>query len=190
MGDYVFRNEWEQREDSLAGIAGSHSTWVNGLCLFHHVERLGLGVPEEIAALILRYASQVSIAADQLPPVTLEGQRWDEPWETIHALTPCRGEAGPSTHLTALTLSLPKDTRSPVARDDWHPMTVEGLVAHELVHLRWGRLGHGPEFTARVLALLSGAQFPLRGPWPAKTCTLLSEARHASTSRLKALLDQ
>jgi hypothetical protein len=67
MGDYVFPDHWEQRGDSLAAIAGLHSRWVNGLRLFHHVERLGPGVPEQIAALILRYANQVSVLVKPSP---------------------------------------------------------------------------------------------------------------------------
>ena len=41
--------------------------------------------------------------------------------------------------------------------------TLEGTIAHEITHLRWQNLRHGPEFDARVLALLRGAQFPKRG---------------------------
>jgi hypothetical protein len=45
------------------------------------------------------------------------------------------------------------------------------------VHLRWRQLKHGPEFWARVRALLHSARFPHRGGWPPKTHRILREQR-------------
>jgi hypothetical protein len=61
--------------------------------------------------------------------------------------------------------------------DPEHAKDIEGVIAHEFVHLRWRSLPHGLEFFARVRALLDGAIFPPRGKRPAETRSILSQKR-------------
>jgi hypothetical protein len=61
--------------------------------------------------------------------------------------------------------------------DPEHAKDIEGLIAHEFVHLRWKSLPHDLEFYARVRTLLDGATFPTRGGWPPETRSILRQKR-------------
>jgi hypothetical protein len=69
------------------------------------------------------------------------------------------------------------DELPPQWRAHLHPQNVKGVIAHEMTHLRWQSLGHGPEFDARTLALLRGAKFPARGGWSKATLEIMRTAR-------------
>jgi hypothetical protein len=90
--------------------------------------------------------------------VTLEGGVWSRPWSEIEALEGfggCIGDPDGSEYdrfilrePTSLRLAAKESLVGPC------PMTAEGVIAHEIVHLRWPELNHGDEFWEKTLALL------------------------------------
>ncbi len=152
-----------------------------GLALHHTVPGLGNGVAQRIVALIRFHADRASL--HDVPPITLGGTGWDQSWEQMAQIEGCTGKSGPSKAelmegvlpYRSLEISLPASTamlqRCP------HPTTIEGTIAHEICHLRWPSLEHGPEFFARVLTLLRGARFPSRGGWSKTTSVIMAETR-------------
>lgn len=157
-----------------------------GLTLWHNVPHLGPGVGENVAALIKQYAGRAGLK--NLPPITLSGPGWDSPWQNLINVDGCKGNSGPSNYeLSAggemywcLEIELPVETLDPIQRNDPHPHTIEGTIAHEITHLRWCSLRHGPEFYSRVIGLLRGAVFPLRGGWKQSTKQIMEQARRES----------
>jgi hypothetical protein len=83
-----------------------------------------------------------------------------------------------------LFLGLPDRDWRRAGREEAHPRTLEGTIAHEIAHLRWWTLDHGTEFDARVLALLHGAQFPPRGGWSSKPLRIMREKRNETKAWL------
>ena len=78
---------------------------------------------------------------------------------------------------TCLVVALPQPNRRPPSLEEICPRTVEGVIAHEVTHLRWRTLRHGPEFYARSLGLLRGATFPSRGGWSKSTHDTMNATR-------------
>lgn len=149
--------------------------------LYHDVTVLGAGVAENITVTIKRYADLVSL--EQLPLITLSGARFAERWDDIKNVSGCRGNAGPSNEelrhgLDYRCLFLEISSSPPPYSSRVHPTNLEGTIAHEIVHLRWFSLTHGPEFDARVLAILRGASFSNhRGRWNKTTEKIIAQAR-------------
>lgn len=117
---------------------------------------------------------------DPFPPITLWGPGWDKRWESICRIEGVAGNAGPDWNspdqYQCFVLCLPKNPRGPEPGDN--PGTLEGTIAHEMAHLRWWDLREGPEFEARVGALLRGAQFPPPGGrWSQRTILLVKQER-------------
>jgi len=164
-------------------VQNLRTTPIAGLTLWHNVPHLGPRVGENVAALIKQYAGRAGLKT--LPPINLSGPGWDAPWQTLVTVDGCKGLSGPSNEeLSAggemywcLLIELPVETLDPIQRNDPHPHTIEGTIAHEITHLRWSSLRHGPEFNARVIALLKGAVFPVRGGWKRITKQIMEEAR-------------
>jgi hypothetical protein len=163
-------------------FAKTPKTHVHGLTLFHpEVVQLGEGVAENVARLIQLYAQRISLAS--LPPITLDGPGWDQPFDIVGTLDPCSGDAGSSyaasrkgINYQSLLFMLPNELVKPNPDPD-HSRKLEGIIAHEIVHLRWWNLQHGAEFTARVLALLKGCNFPAHSGWNKKTRAIMDECR-------------
>ncbi len=159
------------------------TTSVAGLTLWHNVPNLGPRVVENIAALIKGYASRVSLK--ELPPITLSGPGWDTPWQSLVTVEGCRGNSGPGDEelrmggmmYHCLDIILPDETPKPIELNRPDPSTIEGVIAHEICHLRWPSLRHGPEFHSRVIALLKGAVFPVRGRWRRSTEQIMQLSR-------------
>jgi hypothetical protein len=170
---------------------GLQKTVIEGLTLYHEVPNLGSGVAENITAMIKHYGSLAS--RDQLPPVSLLGAAFAEPWDTLIEIEGCSGNSGPSDEelrngsewYECLALAVPAST-SP--RFEFHPTTLEGVIAHEIAHLRWRQLRHGPEFNARVLGLLRGANFSPRGRWSRSTEKTMAQTRREIREILSSLL--
>src|SRR5262245_54069940 len=165
-------------------------TRTEGLTLYHDVPCLGAGVAKGVVDMTRRYVELTSL--DDLPPITLSGKQFANPWSEIVGIEGCSGNAGPSEEALkqgdtyeCLFLMLP-DSSSP--RTEAHPTTIEGVTAHEITHLRWHNLRHGPEFNARVIALLHGAKFPKRGGWSAATHQKVREARKEASDWIQNLL--
>jgi len=159
------------------------TTSVAGLTLWYNVPNLGPRVVESIAAQIKGYAGRVSLK--ELPPITLSGPGWDTPWQSLVTVEGCRGNSGPSDEelrsggmmYQCLEIILPEKTSQSIELDRPDPSTIEGVIAHEICHLRWPSLRHGPEFYSRVIGLLRGAVFPLRGGWKRSTKQIMKQAR-------------
>ena len=64
------------------------------------------------------------------------------------------------------------------------PSTLKATIAHELIHLRWRTLKHGPEFEARTAALLRNASFS-RGRWCNQTRQIMTETRSESAKWIR-----
>ena len=156
------------------GLEAIPQTRVDDLTLYHpDTMRLGAGVGESVARLVKRYAEQASLA--DIPPVTLRGTAWAQPWETIVPMR-CNGNSGASyaqsrrgnnyRHLLLMfgDQPLPEDPPPLELRRE-----IEPVIAHEITHLRWWYLPHGPEFNARVRALLHGVRFPPHSSWNTET---------------------
>ena len=156
---------------------------LSGFNMHHDVETLGRGVADAVAGLIATYADRVALA--QVPPITLQGPGWDAPWEKLREVDGCSGNSGPSDEeirvgvewYTCLVVALPQPNRRPPSLEEICPRTVEGVIAHEVTHLRWRTLRHGPEFYARSLGLLRGATFPSRGGWSKSTHDTMNATR-------------
>ncbi len=157
-----------------------------GLALHHTVPGLGKGVAQQIVALIRLYADRASL--HDIPPITLQGTGWDQSWEQMAQIEGCTGNSGRSNPelmegvppYRCLEISLPATT---AMLQRWpNPETIEGTIAHEICHLRWPSLDHGPEFFARVLALLRGARFPSRGGWSQTTNQIVAQTREEAAS--------
>ena len=169
-------------------------TTCEGQALHHVVPRLGNGVAEQIVALVGLYANRASLR--DIPPITLQGTRWAQPWEELATVTGVSGNSGSSNEqvragvpsYTCFVLSLP-DPAIPLDGLP-HPGSIEGVTAHEICHLRWPKLEHGPEFAARVLALLQGATFPPRGGWSQRTRVILSHTRQEAGGWYRRLLER
>jgi len=166
--------------------AGVKSTVAGGFTLWHDVESVGAGVASNVARLVALYAERAALR--DVPPITLSGPGWDAPWETVSGLEGCSGNSGPSDEelrqgvepYTCLVVALPTADRRPLLGGplEWLCRdTVDGVIAHEVTHLRWPRLRHGPEFYARTLALLRGATWPERGGWKRTTQDLMQQTR-------------
>src|SRR5262245_16507579 len=168
-------------------------TLADGLTIYHpDVERLGPNVGETVIELIRVYARRASLT--DIPPVTLSGKAWGAPWESI-AASRCGGDAGASYEESrrgidyrCLALMLfdqppPRDPRPPE-----HQRDIEGTIAHEVTHLRWWNLQHGPEFSARVRAPLKGATFPPHTSWKAETRQVMATTRQEMREWLETLL--
>ena len=120
------------------------TTSVAGLTLWHNVSNLGPGVGENVVALIKDYADRAGI--EKLPPITLSGPGWDDSWQTLVTVDGCKGNSGPSDEelsfgeemYTCLLIELPIENPHPIQRNDPHPTTIEGTIAHEITHLRVG----------------------------------------------------
>ncbi len=159
------------------------TTSVAGLTLWHDVPQLGTGVAENVVGLIKHYAD--GAALEEIPPISLSGSRWDAPWQTLVTVDGCIGNSGPSDvellagseMYTCLEIRLPEKTPHPIELERPDPRTIEGVIAHEITHLRWPSLRHGPEFDSRVIGLLRGAVFPLRGGWKRSTKQIMEQAR-------------
>ena len=158
------------------------TTAAGDLTLWHTVPVLGAGVADNIGSLIKWYAQRAGLR--DLPPTTLQGPGWDKPWEELVRVEGCGGNSGPSDEEVAsegvsyscLVIWLPSS--QPDALPYPEPRTIEGVIAHEVCHLRWTSLPHfTQEFTARVLALLRGATFPSRGGWSQRTKQIMQETR-------------
>jgi hypothetical protein len=169
------------------GLEAIPQTRVDDLTLYHpDTMRLGPGVGESVARLVKRYAEQASLA--DIPPVTLSGTAWAQPWETLAPMR-CCGDAGASydqsrrgVDYRRLMLVLfdqprPEDPKWPEVRRD-----IETTIAHEVTHLRWWNLQHGLEFSARVRALLRGATFPPHSSWNAETKHKMATIRKEITT--------
>jgi hypothetical protein len=180
-------------EPTRQRLATLPQTVVDGLTVFHpETTQLGPGVGEAVVQLIRQYAERASLC--DLPPITLSGAAWGQPWEMVAPMW-CAGEAGPSddevrtgADYRCLALHLiercpPKSSPPPA-----HPEDVEGTLAHEIVHLRWWRLRHGEEFSARVRALLRGATFPPHSGWSAATRRVMATTRREMQEWLEGLL--
>ena len=153
-----------------------------GFDLHHEAERLGDGVAENVANLIRLYAERASMR--DVPPVSLTGAAWRKPWTEIRAFIPVRGNSGSTFEEEArgddyrcLALDIPNRVSPRWFPGHSYPQNAEGTIAHEMVHLRWWRLRHGPEFDARTLALLRGAKFPACGGWSQATHEIMRMAR-------------
>ena len=159
------------------------TTSVAGLALSHYVPRLGPMVAENVSTLIKHYANRAVLK--ELPPITLSGPGWDAPWQSLVTVDGCRGNSGPSDEelrmggmmYQCLEIILPDKTPQPIESDRPDPSTIEGVIAHEICHLRWPSLRHGPEFHSRVIALLKGAVFPVRGRWRRSTEQIMQLSR-------------
>ena len=159
------------------------TTSTAGLILWHYVPRLGPMVAERISTLIKHYADRAALK--ELPPITLSGPGWDSPWQSLVTVQGCSGNSGPSDEelrmggrmYQCLEITLPAETPHPINLDRPDPSTIEGVIAHEISHLRWPSLRHGPEFHARVIGLLKGAVFPVRGGWKQSTKQIMEQAR-------------
>jgi hypothetical protein len=171
-----------------------NKTKIKSLTLYHEVDCLGSGVAKAVVTIINRYAALASL--DNLPPISLSGSAFGRPWDEIKAIEGCSGNSGSGDEeerfgisYQCLSLSVPS---SPQPRVEAHPTTLEGVIAHEIVHLRWWkpRLRHGPEFNARVLALLRGAQFPRQGRWTRLTKQTVAHTRKESREFMAALLSR
>ena len=168
-----------------------HETQVDGLTFYHDVPALGPWVAKNIAAMILRYADLASLG--HLPPITLSGIHFAKAWCEIVGIEGCMGNSGPSEEerkrgglvYECLFLQLPS-VSSP--RAECHPTTLEGVIAHEITHLRWKNLRHGTEFDARVLALLHGAKFPKRGGWNLATRHKVAQGREEADAWLGQII--
>jgi len=166
-------------------------TSVADLILWHDVSSLGPGVADNVATLIRRYMDQAGIG--QLPPITLSGSGWDAPWEALATVSGCSGCSGPSDAelmeggqmYQCLTIRLPEGTTQANLP---HTDTIEGVIAHEIAHLRWPSLKHGVEFYARVIALLKGATFPSKGGWGQSTKQAVKQARLEAQQWLSSVL--
>jgi hypothetical protein len=153
----------------------------DGLDLYYDVPALGDGVAEHVVSLIRLFADRAGLS--DLPPITLQGEGWERPWAACAAHKGVGGQAGSSReeerhgdHYTCFILWF--TAPSPYdPDDDQGPATLVRTVAHEVTHLRWWGLRHGPEFSARVRALLAGAQFPARGGWSRKTIAIVAAER-------------
>ncbi len=153
-----------------------------GLVLYHDVERLGEGVAEDVANLIRLYADRAGVR--DLPPITLNGRTWQKPWAEVSGFIPVTGNAGSSREEEAhgdvykcLELCIADSVSPQWTPAHAYPENVEGVIAHEMTHLRWWKLRHGAEFDARTLALLHGAKFPAIGGWPKATHEIMRTAR-------------
>ena len=162
-------------------------TVCEGLELRHEVARLGEGVAENVANLIHLYAHHASVG--DVPPITLHGLAWQKPWAKIGAFVPMSGNAGSSFEEVArgavckcLALEIPDRVSPGWTPSHAHPQNVEGVIAHQMTHLRWPRLRHGSEFDARTLALLRGAKFLARGRWSQATQEIVRKARIETVS--------
>jgi len=163
------------------------TTSVAGLTLWHIVSNLGPGVGENVATLVKQYAGRAGLNDLSLidHSINLSGPGWDAPWQTLVTVDGCKGQSGPSNEELSgggemywcLLIELPVETLDPIQQNDPHPHTIEGTIAHEITHLRWPSLQHGPEFNARVIALLKGADFPVRGGWKRFTKQIMEQAR-------------
>lgn len=131
----------------MKGIMELQKTDMNGLTLWHDAKVLGRGIAEQVTTLINLHAQRAQLL--QIPPVTLCGEGWDAPWEKVHLLDGCTGNSGPSKdarrageNYTCLSITAPS------GKSPWgpHPSTIENVIAHEIAHLRWPTLDHGPEF--------------------------------------------
>jgi len=166
-------------------------TTYEGRALNHVVPRLGNGVAEQIVTFIRLYANRASLRG--IPPVTLQGTRWDESWDDLAKIEGCTGNSGPSRAellegvLPYRCLQISLHTNTATIRGYPHPTTIEGTIAHEICHLRWPSLEHGPEFFARVLALLRGAVFPSHGVWRQVTKQIMAQTRTDAISWSKRL---
>ena len=161
-----------------------NKTVFGGLELHHEVERLGDGVAESVTNLVRLYAERASVS--DVPQITLNGHAWQKPWTQIRDFIPVSGISGSTFEeeargdtYTCLMLCIPDHVppgwaSAPVHP---HPQDVEGVIAHEMTHLRWWNLRHGPEFDARTLALLRGAKFPASGEWSKVTLESMQQAR-------------
>jgi hypothetical protein len=166
------------------------STKINDLTIWHDVPSLGVAVGDNILALIQLYANRAVLK--EIPPITLSGQDWDKSWNQLSAKEGCTGNSGPSRQeisngirpyqclfITAPTGHYCKEP---------HLTNIECTIAHEICHLRWPNLEHGPEFFARVHALLLGAVFSTRGRWVRPTQITMEKARLEMRDWYKKLL--
>src|SRR5262245_33313767 len=129
-----------------------------------------------VAGIVKRYAERAGVI--EIPLVTLSGGSlsggswWSRPWDEIAQWQAFYGEAGPSrkaeqhgVYYRCLDL-MPNESPHPSLLDPKrlkdHPKDIVGVIVYEIAHLRWWNLPHGLEFSARVRALLRGAQFPSR----------------------------
>lgn len=165
-------------------------TQIDGLVLLHAVP-LGEGVASNIARLVRRYAELAGLT--DIPSITLDGELWAEPWDTVALCPTVHGNSGPSAEEARLgrdyrCFFLSPTPQHPADDDPKHPEGIEGTIAHEITHLRWWNLQHGPEFYARVRGLLRGATFPPAGGWPRATHDVMRETRAETAAWLARLL--
>jgi hypothetical protein len=171
-----------------------NKTVCGDLELHHEVEWLGEGVAENVANLIHVYAERASLRD---VPVMLNGSAWQKPWAEISSFIPVFGNAGSSFEeeargdvYTCLELMIPDKVSPRWIPDHLHPQNVESTIAHEITHLRWWRLRHGPEFDARTLGLLRGAKFPAGGGWSQATHEIMRTARIETAKFLRDQLEK
>jgi hypothetical protein len=170
-------------------------TRAKGLILFHpEVHQLGPSVADNVANLIQLYTQRTSLAS--VPPITLDGPGWGQSFEIVGALEPCHGNAGSSYEASrkgstfkSLLIGLPFESAKR-DHDPDHSKTLEGIIAHEITHLRWWNLEHGKEFTARVRALLKGCNFPPHSGWNNKTRAVMAECRQEAKEHMERVVER
>lgn len=131
----------------------------HGVELFHTV-LLGEGMAEHLVGLLKKYAHRARVV---LPLVTLEGNVWSRSWSEIESLEGFGGRVGEPDSPEHDRFILREPTALRLAAKEsivgLCPMTLEGIIAHEIVHIRWPELDHGDIFWERTLGLLRGDVF-------------------------------
>ena len=167
-----------------------YSTKLSDIIIYHDAPILGPEVGSHVLAFIQLYAGRASLK--EIPPVTLQGPDWDKSWNQLSSKEGCTGNSGPSKQeisngvppYQCLVITAPTG----LSRKSPHPSNIESTIAHEICHLRWPNLEHGPEFMARVHALLLGAVFSTRGRWVRPTQMIMEKARLEMRDWYKNLL--
>ncbi len=155
------------------------STVINGLTIYHTVPTLGPDVARQVAAAIRLYQDRAGLP--ELPPISLMGDKWDLPWTVLATYQSCRGNSGSwDNRERCLSVEVEKGNEPPDPGTEVDPCrrTIDRVIAHEIVHLRWPRLRHGLKFFTRLLALLRGATFPTSGSgWSKQTRQMVIQAQ-------------